>query len=520
MIRVTENTRDPLFSARDVSKAFRGTVALNKVSIDLFAGEAHALVGENGAGKSTLIKVMTGVYTGDEGEVMYQGEEVAFAQPSVAWAAGISTTYQEINLVPTMSVARNLHLGKEPRTRAGLVDVKAMNSAARELLGAYGIHVDPRRQVGSLGTGVQQMVAIVRAVSAEGRVVIMDEPTSSLEPREVDHLFEIIGRLKSDGVAILYVSHNLDEVFRICDRVTVLRDGQRVHSGPVADTTKLQVIAAMLGRELTGLRSDHLTGFSEAGHSAGARLLEADSLRRRHVLHDIDLTVHRGEVVGLAGLLGSGRTETVSAIFGTEPLDGGSIRVEDRKLKTGSPRAAISAGVGMLPEDRQAQGIIPTMSVRDNLVLAALFKVSRFGIVMPRRVEHLVERYTKALRIRMASPAQSISDLSGGNQQKALIARMLCIDPKVALLDEPTRGIDVGAKVEVQRLIEQMAADGLGIVLISSELEDIVEGADRVIVLKDGSVVGTLDRSEIDEHRIVAMMAAGADRDEEDSDGL
>ena len=506
---MTETAREPIFTARDVSKSFRATVALNRVSIDLFAGEAHALVGENGAGKSTLIKVMTGVYTGDEGEIVYKGESVAFAEPSTAWAAGISTTYQEINLIPTMSVARNLHLGKEPKTRAGLVDLKVMNGQARELLQAYGIHVDPRRPVGSLGTGVQQMVAIVRAVSAEGRVVIMDEPTSSLEPREVEHLFEIIERLKREGVAILYVSHNLDEIFRICERVTVLRDGLRVQTGLTADTTKLGVIAAMLGRELRGLQSGHLTGFTDSVRSTGERILEAEDLQRQHLLNDIDLAVDRGEVVGLAGLLGSGRTETVSAIFGIQPLDTGNVRVEGRDIKKGSARAAIAAGVGLLPEDRKAEGIIPTMSVRDNLVVAALSKVSRFGIVIPRRVERLVQQYSDALRIRMASPSQSISDLSGGNQQKALIARMLCIEPKVLLLDEPTRGIDVGAKVEVQRLIEQMALDGLGIVLISSELEDIVEGADRVIVLKDGSVIGTLDRSDIDEHRIMSMIAAG-----------
>jgi ribose transport system ATP-binding protein len=511
---VTEPIPRPTLSVQSVSKSFPGTLALDKVGIDLFAGEAHALVGENGAGKSTLIKVMTGVYSRDEGELTYLGEPVVFTEPSSAWAAGISTTYQEINLVPSMSVARNLHLGREPRTKTRLVDLKAMNAAARNLLEAYGIDIDPRRTVGSLGPGVQQMIAIVRAVSAEGRVVIMDEPTSSLEPREVDHLFEIIDRLKGSGVAILYVSHNLDEIFRICERVTILRDGQRVHTGLTKDTGKLEVIASMLGRDLAGIRRGHITDFSDESHSTAALILDARSLRRRHVLDDVDVAVHQGEVVGLAGLLGSGRTETVSAIFGLQPLDDGEVEVDGARLKRGSPRAAIAAGLGLLPEDRKAEGIVPTMSVRDNVVLAALPKVSRFGFVVPRRVERLVERLATALDIKMSSAGQSIADLSGGNQQKTLIARMLCIDPKVLLLDEPTRGIDVGAKAEVQRMIEEMAADGLGIVLISSELEDIVEGADRVLVLKNGSVIGSLDGPDVDEHAIMNLIAAGGTQEE------
>ncbi len=502
-------TSQPTLAATKISKRFAGVVALCDVDLELRPGEVHALVGENGAGKSTLIKVLTGVYSADEGSIEYLGDTVSFSTPRDAWQAGISTSYQEISLVPMMSVARNLALGSEPLNRWRLVDVAAMEAKARELLERYGIDVDVQRPVRSYGAGVQQMIAIVRAVSTDARVVILDEPTSSLEPREVDQLVGVIEQLAADGVALLFVSHNLDEVFRLCDRITILRDGARVHTGLVSETTQLQVISTMLGRDSNEVRERGLTSFDRKQGTSDEVVLEATGLSRRNQLHDVSLSVRAGEIVGLAGLLGSGRSETARAIFGTQRIDDGEVTVRGRRVKTGSPRASIGAGVSLLPEDRKSEGIVPTMSLRDNIVLIALPQVSRWGFISRRRVDALVERYMAALSIKASSPRQNVALLSGGNQQKALLARLLCLEPAVLLLDEPTRGIDIGAKAEVQRLVQELSDQGRSIVLISSELEDVVEGANRVIVLKNGEVVGELSGDEIEERRVMEMMAGG-----------
>jgi monosaccharide-transporting ATPase len=499
---------EPLLTAAGVSKHFAGVTALDHVALNLHPGEVHALVGENGAGKSTLIKVLTGVYTPDEGEISYLGETISLSSPRAAWDLGISTTFQEITLVPMMSVARNLYLGNEPRSRWRLLDVGRMNRNATALLRRYGIDVDVRRPVNSFGAGVQQMIAIVRAVSTDARVVILDEPTSSLEPREVAQVFGMIRRLRSAGVALLFVSHNLDEVFEISDRITILRDGRRARTSVITDTTKLEVIATMLGRDIADVRAEGLTSFTRDQRVLDQVLLDAEGLTRRHQLLDVSLSVRAGEVLGLAGLLGSGRTETVKAIFGTQRLDQGSVRVGGRQVRTGSPRSSLAAGTALLPEDRKAEGIIPTMSVRDNIVLMALPRVSRWGFIAGRRVDRVVADFIARLGIKTSGARQNIAHLSGGNQQKALIARMLCVEPHVLLLDEPTRGIDIGAKAEVQSIIQQLADQGRGIVLISSELEDVVEGSTRVIVLNRGTVVGELGRDEIDEHTIIQLMGS------------
>ena len=374
---------EPVLRAVGISKRFGGVTALDGVGIDLVPGEVHALVGENGAGKSTLIKILTGVYHADEGEITYGGDTVSPSSPRDAWDMGISTTFQEITLVPLMSVARNLYLGNEPRGRWGLLGVNEMNRNAGALLRRHGIDIDVRRPVRSFGAGVQQMIAIVRAVSTDARVVILDEPTSSLEPREVGQVFEMIRRLRTAGVALLFVSHNLDEVFAIADRITILRDGRRTRTSLIKDTTKLEVIATMLGRGVAEVRSEGRTSFDRSQQVRDDVVLEAVSLQRRNQLHDVSLSVHAGEVLGLAGLLGSGRSETVRAIFGTQRLDGGSVEVRGRRVRTGSPRASLAAGTVLLPEDRKAEGIVPTMSVRDNIVLMALPQVSRFGFIVP-----------------------------------------------------------------------------------------------------------------------------------------
>jgi monosaccharide-transporting ATPase len=502
-----------VLSATSVGKRFPGVTALADVDLTLRAGEVHALVGENGAGKSTLIKVLTGVYAPDDGTLTYLGAPAAFARPLDAQAAGISTVYQEVNLVPLMSVASNVFLGHEPRNRFGLVDFRAMRARARALLHSYGIEVDVTRPLRTLGMGVQQMVAVARAAAADARVVILDEPTSSLEAREVDTLFAIVRRLREDGVAVLYVSHRLDELYRICDRVTVLRDGRLVHNGPMADLPRLRLVAMMLGRDLEEVRREGATKF-EGDHTADVvPVLEAVGLTAKHRLSEVDVSVRPGEIVGLGGLLGAGRSETAMAIAGALPVESGSVTVDGRRLRGGSVAVAMRAGVVMLPEDRKADGILPELSVRENIVLAALPRLSRVGLVSRRRQNAVVDTFMRRLRIKAASPDQRVGELSGGNQQKVLLARLLCMEPKILLLDEPTRGIDVGAKAEVQSLVDELASSGLGVVLISSEFEEVVEGSDSIVVLRDGRVVTRLTGADVTEAALLAALAEGADDD-------
>ncbi|WP_244950368.1 sugar ABC transporter ATP-binding protein [Streptomyces griseofuscus] len=520
---------DWILEVAEVDKSFAGVHALRGVDFRLRPGEVHALIGENGAGKSTLIKVMTGVYRPDAGLVRLAGEDRAFRNPLEAQTAGISTIYQEVNLVPLMSVARNLCLGREPR-RFGLVDVRAVNRIARETLKRYGVDVDVSRPLGSLGLGAQQMVALARAVRTDARVVVMDEPTSSLEPREVETLFSVIRGLRSQGIAVVYVSHRLDELYEICDRVTVLRDGAVVHTGDMAGLERLKLISLMLGREMSTVRAKGATAFGtgqhgehggDGGHEA-APVLRATGLTVRHKVHDVGLDIHHGEVVGLGGLLGAGRSETAKAITGALATDGGTVEVDGVPLARRSPAAAIRAGVVMLAEDRKTEGILPNLSVRENISLALLPRLARAGVVSGARQDEIVRFFMERLRIKAAGPDQKVSDLSGGNQQKVLLARWLCLDPKVLLLDEPTRGIDVGAKAEVQALVDELAEQGLGVLLISSDLEELIEGSDRLVVLKDGRAVGHLRGEDITEQTVLDTLAAAPSSEDlrgEDLDG-
>ncbi|MET7941805.1 sugar ABC transporter ATP-binding protein [Streptomyces sp. NPDC005302] len=497
-----------MLSVSGLSKTFPGVKALSQVDFAARAGEVHALIGENGAGKSTLIKVLTGVYQPDEGEVTYDGSPVRFATPLQAQHAGISTIYQEVNLVPLMTVARNLFLGREPRNRLGLIDFRRMHREADTALRDLGLRVDVRRPLRELGVGAQQMVALARAVSVDARVVVMDEPTSSLEPREVRTLFGVIRMLRERGIAVIYVSHRLDELYEICDAVTVLRDGNVVHTGPIAELDRLRLVALMLGREISDVRQDGLTKFAGSHDTEAEPILRASELTVRHQLDGVSVSVRPGEVVGLGGLLGSGRSETAKAIAGALPTDSGQVVVAGVRVRTGSTPAAIRAGISLLPEDRKAEGIVPGLSVRENIALAALPGLSRFGLVDEARIDRIVDTFIKRLRIKAASPHQKVGELSGGNQQKVLLARWLAMQPKVLLLDEPTRGIDVGAKAEVQKLIDELADDGLGVLLISSDPEELIEGSDRVIVLKDGAVVEELTGDAVTEDRLMRAIAA------------
>ncbi|QNP66732.1 sugar ABC transporter ATP-binding protein [Streptomyces genisteinicus] len=497
-----------VLEARGVGKRFPGVVALDDVSFSLRAGETHALVGENGAGKSTLIKVLTGVYRPDGGELLLAGEPVSFARPFEAQQAGISTIYQEVNLVPLMSVARNIFLGREPRTRLGLIDFTRMHREAAALLDGFGVTVDPRRPLHTLGIGTQQMVALARAVSVKAQVVIMDEPTSSLEPREVETLFRVIGDLRRKNIAVVYVSHRMDELYRVCERVTVLRDGKHIHTGDLADLDRVQLVSMMLGREIAEVRRHGVTSFGEEGHDiARTPVLTAAGLSRRHQLDGVSLALHPGEVLGLGGLLGSGRSETARALAGALPLDSGEIAVGGAPVGRLTPAGAIRAGISLLPEDRKADGIVPGLSVRENIVLAAMPRLSRAGIVSRARQDRVVDIFMKRLRIKASSPEQKVGELSGGNQQKVLLARWLCLEPKVLLLDEPTRGIDVGAKAEVQALIDELAQEGLAVLLISSDIEELVEGADRIVVLRNGATAGELTGGQVGEQSLLAALA-------------
>ena len=496
----------PILEVREVTKKFPGVLALDAVSFELRSGDVHALIGENGAGKSTLIKVITGVYPHDEGEIYFDGDEVSFSDPRQAQEAGISTIYQEINVIPLRSVARNIFLGREPRTRIGLTDTKRMNREATELLERFGIEVDVTVPVRTLGVGVQQMVAIAKAVSLDARVVIMDEPTSSLEAQEVETLFRVIRQLREDGVGVVYVSHRLDELYEICETVTVLRDGKLVHTGDLSELPRLRLIATMLGREPPEV--EERAASSEAREAAvGECVLEARNLTARHAPRDISLEVRSGEVVGLSGLLGSGRTETAKAIFGAQSLESGTVEVDGSDVTPGSPAQAIKSGLAFVPEDRKAEGAIPELSVRENIVAAALPRLSRLGFVSKQKQDEIVQRFMKRLDIKASSPDQPVGQLSGGNQQKVMLARWLCLNPKVLILDEPTQGVDVGAKAEVQQLISELASEGLGVVVINSEPDEIVEGSDRIVVLRDGAVAGTLSGDELNEQDLMRTIA-------------
>ena len=495
----------PLLAMRDVDKRFQGVKALTSASLEVAPGEIMALVGQNGAGKSTLIKVLTGAYRRDGGSILFADRAIDFASPQEAQRGGISTIYQEINLVPFRSVAENIFLGREYR-RYGLLDWRRMNAEAAELLRRFNVETDVRRPLMDFSTAIQQMVAIARAVSFKAQLAIMDEPTSSLDEREVAVLFDVMRQLRAEGVAVIFITHRLDELYQVCDRVTVMRDGRTVMTSPMADVDKLHLIAAMLGRDLETVRA-HATGFSATAGKTGEEVLSAKGLQMGRKVRDARVEVKAGQIVGLAGLLGSGRTETARAIFGADPPDAGTIRLMGSDVVPKEPAEAIALGVGYCSEDRKADGIVPDMSVRENLTLGILPRLASLGVVDEARQRAIVEKFMARLAIKASSAEQKIRELSGGNQQKVLLARWLCTDPKLLILDEPTRGIDVGAKAEIQSLIRELADQGLGVLMISSELEEIVEGADRVFVLSDGRTVADLPRAAASASAIMAAMA-------------
>lgn len=498
-----------VLSMTGIDKAFAGVSALSQTSLEVAPGEVHALIGQNGAGKSTLIKILTGVYRRDGGVIKFNGAESVISSPREAQAAGIATIYQELNLVPLRSVTENVIMGYEPKRFGVFINWKEAHKRTRDILARFGIDIDVRAPLGSYSTAIQQLVAIARAVSLDARLVIMDEPTSSLDASEVEVLFKVVRSLRDAGVSVLYVSHFLDELFAICDRVTTMRDGRTVDCREIAGTTKLDLIAGMLGRDAKDIEQAGMTEFSGGTGDAekGEVLLQAEGVSTGPRLSNFNMTLHRGEIIGLGGLLGAGRTEAARSIFGVDRLTQGSIKVRGHANTLDTPAAAIRAGFGYLTEDRKAEGIIPDMSVRENLTLALLPKLTRNGQIDRTREKELVQSYIKALGIKTANMEQPIRELSGGNQQKVLLARWLAIEPDLLILDEPTRGVDVGAKREIQAIIRDQVAKGVGVVLISSEFEEIVEGADRIIVLNEGRIVTELTNPGITEDALVRALA-------------
>ncbi len=505
------NESDTLLQMSGIAKGFPGVQALDGVNFDVRRGEVHSLVGHNGAGKSTLIKILTGAYSRDGGNITLNGRPVSFATPAAAQAGGIATIYQEVNLVPYMTAPENIFLGREPHAGFGRIDWARMRREARSLLDGLGVRVPIGVPVMRLSVALQQMVALARAVSLQASLVVMDEPTSSLDTAEVRVLFDVIRRLKENGVGIVYVSHRMEEIFTLSDRVTVLRNGQLVATLPIGETDELSLVALMLGRRPEEVRHSGLTAFSAATTDTNRpTVLDVEHLTHGHMPDDVSLRVHKGEIVGLAGLLGSGRTELVRTIFGADRANTGTITVDGQRQRIRSPRDAVRAGLALVSEDRKTEGIVPALSVRDNLLLAALPLFTRLGVLDGRRQRAVVDEMIRRLDIKTPRPTTPIRNLSGGNQQKVLLARWLVRNPKVLMLDEPTRGIDVGAKAEIQKLIDELAREqGMSILMISSELEEVIEGSDRVAVMKEGRKLGELAHDEASEDRVLAAISEG-----------
>ena len=487
----------PLFELEDIAKSFPGVRALDGVSFDLRAGEVHALLGENGAGKSTLVKIVSGVYRPDRGTIRLAGETVKITDPTHAQALGIVPVHQELHLEPYLSVAENIFLGRQPVGRFGLIDYRRMNREAGALLDRLGVSLDPEAIVESLSVAQRQIIAIARAASTTARIVIFDEPTSSLTERETNLLFEMIGRLRAQGLGIIYISHRMEEIFRLCDRVTVFRDGRYVATRPVSETNMRDLIAMMVGRNLDEVAR------GEAAE-AGATVLEVRHLGKRGLLRDISFSVRRGEIVGVAGLVGAGRTELARAIFGDLDIDQGEIRVEDRLMPPRYlPSRAILAGIGLVPEDRKEQGLVTGLPVRENISMALLKALSRLGILSMRRERKLAETYVGKLAIKTPSIEQKATFLSGGNQQRVVIAKWLATNPKLLIVDEPTRGVDVGAKAEIHALLRDLARGGMAIMMISSDLPEVLAMSDRILVMHQGRIAADLPGREATQESVM-----------------
>jgi len=499
-----------ILTMRGIGKRFPGVVALDGVDFTLRAGEVHALLGENGAGKSTLIKLLTGVYDIDAGEIKLDGEPVRFTGPGQAQEAGISTVYQEVNLCQNLSVAENIAIGREPR-RFGKINWSKVRQHAAELVTRLDLNVDVTAPLSAYSIAVQQMIAIARAVDVSAKVLILDEPTSSLDASEVQQLFALMRRLRADGVAIVFVSHFLDQVYEIADRITVLRNGKLVGEWAVGDLPQLALVEKMIGKELSELESlEEQPRPSVAALERGAPLVAASGVGRSGSIAPFDLTIHKGEVVGLAGLLGSGRTEVARLLFGADKADSGTIEVDGKPVALRGPGVAMSHGMAFCSENRRTEGLVEELTVRENIILALQARRGWSRPVPRKRQDELVDKYIKALHIRPADPDLPVRNLSGGNQQKVLLARWLITEPRLLIIDEPTRGIDVGAKTEIQKLVAELSDGGMAVLFISAELEEVLRLSHKIAVLRDRRLVEELENDDaVDQDRIMATIAGG-----------
>lgn len=485
-----------MLRAQSLRKDFGGLTVLHPTTVEFRPGEVHALMGENGAGKSTLMKVLAGLYRPDGGHVEWRGARVDFASPHAALEAGIAMIHQELMPIPDLTVAENITLGREPVGPFGRIDRTAQRLRAKQLLHELEVDLDPDLTMRRLTVAQTQVVEIAKALGREADVVLMDEPTAALSDQEVAALFRAIARLKARGVAIVYTTHKMDEVFRLADRISVLRDGRLVSTEAASEMSPAKLIALMVGRELADI-------FPARGTPTDETLLEVSGLTREPAYRDVSFTLRRGEVVALAGLMGAGRTEVASALFGLQPASSGTIRFEGRDLLVKSPSDALAAGIGMVTEDRKGQGIIPALGVGENITLSSLRRFAR-GPLIDRSADRTAAReQIGAFAVKASSAAQPIAQLSGGNQQKALLARSLLDDPDLVILDEPTRGIDIGAKAEIYALIQKLARQGKGLLLISSELPEVLALAHRIVVLRQGSVAATLDAAGTDQETVL-----------------
>ncbi len=497
-----------LLTMRDIRKSFPGVLALGGVDFTLRKGEIHALMGENGAGKSTLIKILTGVYQMDEGEIKVDGEKVSIRSPQDAQNKGISTVYQEITLCPNLTVAENMFIGRE---NGAFVKRRDYEKRADEILGELSIPARSRQILGSCSLAVQQMVAIARAVDMKCKALILDEPTSSLDDKEVNMLFELMRNLKSQGVGIIFVTHFLEQVYEVCDRITVLRNGELVGEYLTEDLPQVELVAKMMGKELDELNS--LNDTEEKKSENKEVFYEAEGLSSSDAL-PFDFTIHKGEVNGFTGLLGSGRSESVRAIFGADKIGGGSVKIKGEPVKITRPIDAMKHGIGYLAEDRKRDGIIAELSVRENIILALQVMNGFFKPISRSESEAFADEYIKALNIKTASRETPIGSLSGGNQQKVILARWLLTHPDYLILDEPTRGIDVGTKLEIQKLVLKLAEDGVSVTFISSEVEEMLRTCSRLIVMRDRHIVGELTGKDLNQEKVMETIAGGEAKNE------
>jgi rhamnose transport system ATP-binding protein len=498
---------EPLLKLEHASKSFAGVRALQDVSLELYPGEAHALVGENGAGKSTLIKILAGVHQPDSGTLTIGGEAVFLTGPADASSRGIAVIYQEPTLFPDLSVAENIFIGRQPLRAGRRINHRAMEREVQEVFTRLGVDLDPERVARGLSIADQQLVEITKALTRRARILIMDEPTAALSPVEAQRLFRVVETLRAEGSAVLFISHRLEEIFALCQRTTVLRDGRLITTGLLADMSEQDLIRAMVGRDV--LAETHKP------HDPGKTVLEVSRLTREGVFRDISFEVRAGEVVALAGLVGSGRTEVARAIFGVDRYDAGSVTLNGHPLKKGSPTAAMNAGIGLVPEDRRQQGLVMDMSIASNIGLGSMDALRRLGLISPGAEGRFGADWAKRLQVKYSRITSPVSTLSGGNQQKVVLAKWMARNPALLIVDEPTRGIDIGTKTEVHRLISQLADDGVAVLVISSELPEVLTLADRVLVMREGQLAASLSREEATEQAIVAAGTASAGQTKE-----